>query len=610
MLTLALDADLLPRVVQALGQSPLFAAISPDVLQRVAERGTLLQLEPGETLVSEGTDSDTFAVLLLGELCVLVGPEQVEITKIHPPESVGEMGLLLGQKRTATVTTSARSLLLRFDREAFNVMYERIQGFGMGIARALATRMATASRQIPMPELADAPDPEVASMLPVEFLSRHRVLPMRQEGNRVLLGFVDDPSARVVQLARELLPGMEVVPVRIKGAVFDDALGAHAGVPGWTADPLRDSASTSPSDDVAAKKSSPRLDALLRRMVAEGCSDLHLSGGQRPRWRIDGEMKEIADASILGPSEVRELLLPIMDERATKGFDDDNDVDFAYAIHGVARFRVNVFRDKGGVGSVMRQIPAKILTFEQLNLPPVVARMCDQPKGLVLVTGPTGSGKSTTLAAMVNHINASESVHILTVEDPIEFLHRNIRASISQREIGVDTGDFGSALRSALRQDPDVILVGEMRDHETVDIALKAAETGHLVLSTVHTTDAVKTIGRLLSFFPGDEQQITRQRIAETLKGTISQRLLPKAEGGQAMAMEIMVQTKTVQEFITDASRTSSLKDVIEKGRTTYGMQSFDQHLAELYKTGVIAIDTARAAASNPADFERSLNFE
>ncbi len=353
------------------------------------------------------------------------------------------------------------------------------------------------------------------------------------------------------------------------------------------------------------------MNKVLSYGVQNGASDIHFRPGDPPTFRVGGVLRPIKGDKLL-PTHTRQLALNVIpDSLVQTQIDKLQEYDTSYMLAGVARFRVNVYRQRGSLALVLRVIPSEVPTLEELNLPPIIKTIASNERGLVLVTGSTGSGKSTTLAAMVNHINANDSVHILTVEDPIEFLHKNIRASISQREIGVDTGDFGSALRSALRQDPDVILVGEMRDHETVDIALKAAETGHLVLSTVHTTDAVKTIGRLLSFFPGDEQQIVRQRIAETLKGTISQRLLPKAEGpGQALAMEIMVQTKTVQEFILDSTRTSSLKDVIEKGRNTYGMQSFDQHLAELYKTGVISIDTARAAASNPADFERSLNFE
>ncbi len=293
------------------------------------------------------------------------------------------------------------------------------------------------------------------------------------------------------------------------------------------------------------------------------------------------------------------------------GIDSLQELDSSYAINGVARFRVNIYRQRGSLALVLRVIPTQVPTLEGLQLPPIVKTICGHERGLVLVTGATGSGKTTTLAAMINAINVADAVHILTIEDPIEFVHANIRASISQREIGLDTTDFTTALRAALRQDPDVIFVGEMRDHETVDIALKAAETGHLVLATVHTTDAVKTIGRLLSFYPGDEQNAVRGRLAESLKATLSQRLLPRADGkGMALAMEVMVQTKTTQEYIIDASRTAALKDVIEKSRTTYSMQSFDQHLTELYRANVITLETALAGASNKADFERALNFE
>ena len=228
----------------------------------------------------------------------------------------------------------------------------------------------------------------------------------------------------------------------------------------------------------------------------------------------------------------------------------------------------------------------------------------------MLVTGATGSGKSSTLAAMIDHINRTRADHILTIEDPIEFLHTNRKSSISQREVGPDTQTFTTALRAALRQDPDVILVGEMRDPETIDIALKAAETGHMVYSTVHTTDAAKTIGRLIGVFPAEEQQQVRLRLSDNLKGVISQRLLPRADGkGRAVAAEVMVATKTVQEHIKDPDKTGSLKDVIERGRDQYGMQSFDQHLTELYQKKAITLEVAKSAASNPSDFERALNF-
>jgi twitching motility protein PilT len=353
------------------------------------------------------------------------------------------------------------------------------------------------------------------------------------------------------------------------------------------------------------------LNKLLTYGVQNGASDIHFRPGDPPTYRVSGVLRPIKGDK-LGPAHTREIALNLISEpRAQAGIDSLKEFDGSYSIAGVARFRVNVYRQRGSLALVLRVIPPEVPTLDGLKLPPIINAITSYERGLVLVTGSTGSGKTTTLAAMVNAINMRDSVHILTIEDPIEFIHRNIKASLSQREIGIDTENFAHALRAALRQDPDVILVGEMRDHETVDIALKAAETGHLVLATVHTTDAVKTIGRLLSFFPGDEHQVVRARIAESLRATISQRLLPRADNqGMALAMEIMVQTKTIQEFISDPAKTGNLKDAIEKGRSTYGMQSFDQHLTELYKKKVITLETARAAASNPADFERALNFE
>jgi len=250
-------------------------------------------------------------------------------------------------------------------------------------------------------------------------------------------------------------------------------------------------------------------------------------------------------------------------------------------------------------------------TVDSLGLPPVVKTMAEYERGLVLVTGVTGSGKSSTLAAIVRQINETTRAHILTIEDPIEFLHEDKLSRITQREIGPDTGNFAQALRAALRQDPDVILVGEMRDTETIEIALKAAETGHLVLSTVHTTDAARTIGRLCDAFPADAQEPLRHRLAENLKGTISQRLLPKAQGkGRVVTAEVMVSTDAIREYIVDPERTHEITDYLSKNRDVYGTQSFDQHLSELYKAGSITLDVAKAAASNPSDFERALSFE
>jgi twitching motility protein PilT len=344
--------------------------------------------------------------------------------------------------------------------------------------------------------------------------------------------------------------------------------------------------------------------------VQNGASDIHFRPGDPPIYRFNGVLRPLK-MERLTAEQTREVALQLIAEQEVRErIDSIKEHDASYGLAGVARFRVNIYRQRGSLAIILRIIPATVPSIDGLGLPEVLKTIASQDRGLVLVTGATGSGKSSTLAAMIDHINRNESLHILTIEDPIEFMYKNIKSSISQREIGPDTSSFAIALRSALRQDPDVILVGEMRDTETIDIALKASETGHLVLSTVHTTDASRTISRLVSVFNAEEQTMVRMRLADSLKATISQRLLPKADNkGRAVALEIMVQTKTVQEYIRE-DRANEIKDVIEKGRDTYGTQSFDQHLSQLYKTGVITLDTARSAATNPADFQRALEFE
>jgi twitching motility protein PilT len=350
---------------------------------------------------------------------------------------------------------------------------------------------------------------------------------------------------------------------------------------------------------------------LLAAAVKNGASDIHLKAGAPPALRISGSLLPVKVPALM-PEDTQAIASFILSGNRWKGdIHELRDWDTSYAVEDVGRFRVNIFRQKGNCALVLRAIPFNVPTVESLGLPPVVKSMAEYERGLVLLTGVTGSGKSSTLAAIVRQINETTRAHILTIEDPIEFLHEDKLSRVTQREIGPDTGTFAQALRAALRQDPDVILVGEMRDTETIDIALKASETGHLVLSTVHTTDAAKTIGRLCDAFPADAQEPLRHRLAENLKGTISQRLLPKAEGrGRVVAAEIMVSTEAIKEYITDPERTHEITDYLAKNRDVYGTQSFDQHLSELYKAGAITLDVAKAAASNPSDFERALAFE
>ena len=353
------------------------------------------------------------------------------------------------------------------------------------------------------------------------------------------------------------------------------------------------------------------IDMLLSSGVKYGASDIHFRPGAPPMYRVNGKMLLMKYEKIM-PAQTEELAsLFISPTGKAVDLREIQEYDTSYSIPGLARFRVNVYRQRGSLAIVLRIIPFGIPKIEDLGLPSIIRKIAETERGLVLVTGATGSGKSTTLAAMIDHINQTRPVHILTIEDPIEFLHQSSVATISQREIGPDTKNYVVGLRAALRQDPDVILVGEMRDAESVDIALKAAETGHMVYSTVHTTDAAKTIGRLLAVFPPAEQHAVRIRLADNLKSTISQRILPLPDRkGRCVACEIMISTQTVQELILDPARTAELKDTMEKGRQQYGMQSFDQHLTELYKNGTITLETARQSSTNPGDFERALNFE
>jgi twitching motility protein PilT len=342
----------------------------------------------------------------------------------------------------------------------------------------------------------------------------------------------------------------------------------------------------------------------LRELVEKEGSDLHLKVGSAPLYRVHGELTLDAGCEPLGTSDTEQALRELLaDEHKLEEFDQDHEVDFSYEIEGVARYRVNAFLQRGTISLVCRAIPHKISSIEELSLPDVVRDLAEEERGIVLLTGTTGSGKSTTLAAMIDHINNTMSKHIVTIEDPIEFVHSDKRSAINQREVGMDTASFKRALRRVLRQDPDVILVGEMRDEETVQTALSAAETGHLVLSTIHTVDATESINRMLDFFPPHQHQQARSMIAGTVKGVISQRLVPGADGGRVAVCEILRMTGRVRDMILDPDQTGKLVEVITSGGY-YGMQTFDQALFGHVKAGRVTFEDAMRVASSPHDFK------
>jgi twitching motility protein PilT len=343
--------------------------------------------------------------------------------------------------------------------------------------------------------------------------------------------------------------------------------------------------------------------AAITQMVQRNGSDLLLKVGRPATIRVNGDLVAL-ETQPLKPEELKSLAEQIMTPRQVKEFAEHKEADFAIGVPGVGRFRTNVYQQRGTVAFAFRAIPYEVKTIRELNLPPVLEEIALRPRGLVLVTGVTGSGKSTCLAAMINHVNASRRVNIITIEDPIEFLHRDNLANISQREVGNDTLSFGSALRHVLRQDPDVILIGEIRDMETLDTSLKAADTGHLVFSTLHTTDATQTINRVISFFPPHQHDEVRHLLSTALQAVVSLRLVPRKDAkGRVPAAEVLINTAAVADNIRDLSRQLDIPDLIAEGSIQYGMQSFDQSLFQWYQQGMISYESAIFYATNPSEF-------
>ncbi len=349
----------------------------------------------------------------------------------------------------------------------------------------------------------------------------------------------------------------------------------------------------------------PSIDQLLTIACSKGASDLHIKASSFPFIRINGELQPLVEAQRLSAEDALSMAFSIMNNRQKQRFNENSEIDVAYAVSGLGRFRCNIFQQRGSVGMVLRVIPTTVRSIDELRLPPVIEKVADEQRGLVLVTGTTGSGKSTTLASMIDYINRTRTGHIVTIEDPIEFLHRDKKSYVNQREVDVDTKCFSDALRGALRQDPDVILVGEMRDFETIETALLAAETGHLVLSTLHTLDATETINRIVSVFPPHQQRGVRLQLASVLRAVISMRLVRASETihGRVPAVEVMVATSYIRDCIVQPEKTHLIREAIAQGTSQYGMQTFDQSLFDLYSRSLITLDEAMTGASNPDEF-------
>ncbi len=584
-------------VMAATRGSSVFQSLDDEQLRQAVTQATLLQLEAGESLIRHGEPPGGFFLILEGELRVLMaagaGGDPVEVTRFGRGEMLGMASLLLGRPSEAAMDAVAQSIVVRFEPQFLEAMASQIPLFGLAVARAIAERLSLAVERVSVPE-ADPklePSDEALVLLPHEFMMRHRVVPLAVDGQVATIGCADQPSAELVERIRTHLPAMEVRIVHLDGRRLSEILRTRAG-------------SETP-DHAGPSADSATLERLLRAMATEGASDLHLAGGQRPRWRIDGAIHEIADIPPLGETTALELLGDALEDRNRQEFDATNDTDFALELPGVARFRVNLFRDLGGVGAVLRLIPNTILSLEQLGMPAVVKGFCKLPKGLVLVTGPTGSGKSTTLAAMVDLINRERKEHVVTLEDPVEFVHRSQLSLVNQREVGSHTSSFAAAIRAAMREDPDIILVGEMRDHETVSLALEAANTGHLVLATLHTATAISTIERIVGLFPPGEQNRIQVTLADVIRGVVTQNLLQRIGGGRVAALEILVASPAVSNLIREG-KTHQIPSSMQTGKAA-GNKLLNESLADLVKGGTVEYEEALSKAVDKADLAKRL---
>ncbi|MGK2958905.1 MAG: PilT/PilU family type 4a pilus ATPase [Acidimicrobiales bacterium] len=451
--------------------------------------------------------------------------------------------------------------------------------------------------------------PDLASMIPAELALRHIVVAVDWEGADLVVAMADPNDERAVNAIEEVV-GCAVRPamaIRSELHKVITALYGQAPGTGGSGKSVRKSDGNEGSPETPADfygEEELHLDDLLLRVLDLDGSDLHLAVGCEPSVRVHGELKRLTEFPVMNGSEIRRMVYSVLTQRQREKFEEELELDTSHAIPGHGRFRVNVFLQRDSVGAVLRVIPYEIVPLGDLGLPLSVANMAEYPRGLVLVTGPTGSGKSTTLASLVDLVNRTKPVHIMTVEDPVEFLHHHKKALVNQREVGEDTHSFAEALRRVLRQDPDVILVGEMRDLETIQIAITAAETGHLVFGTLHTQDAPQSIDRMIDVFPAHQQQQVKVQLASSLQGIVTQQLVPKAAGkGRVVAVEVLVATPAVRNLIREG-KTHQIYSSMQSG-SQFGMQTMDQSLANLVMAGSITMQAALDKCSNPADLRR-----
>ena len=626
-----IEGDYRNWILNAFRQTTLFAVLDAATMEQMTQFCRLVELEAGEYLTREGDASENFYVILIGEALVTatdeITGEQLELERIAQHESVGELGMLLQSQRSATVRCTKQTYVVVFDRGGFDYLLDSMPGFARQLSRQLAGRLTAANdrREFPIaaPELVDAVDDELVAALPDALIREQRVFPLKRTDGQVILGFVDPPSRETVAKVRQAFGDAQVELHRLPMRDFErlarrfelleekpaplEAVRVDSRVAPVLRPRPRGSGTGTQTSVVTRVEDLSRIEPLLRRMIQTGASDLHLSAMQRPRWRIDGDMYEIADFGVLGDQEVLDLVGGLIPDAAWADFETHSDCDFAFSVEDLARFRTNVFRDDNGASAVLRLVPMHVPTMEQLGLPKAARQFCSMNQGLVLVCGPTGSGKSTTLAAMIDHINNTRRSHIITIEDPIEFRHESKVAMVTQREVGKNTTSFQRGLRASLREDPDIILVGELRDRATMSLALETALTGHLVLSTMHTSTAIGTIDRVIEMFPHDQHDQVRSTLADSLKGVVNQQLLKRTGGGRIAAFECLVGTGAVGNCIRQG-KTHQIQTVMTTNKKE-GHRMLNQDLQELVHSNAVEPMEALLRAPDKKDLRARLGL-
>lgn len=613
MQELPLQAHHRTVALESLQQSPLFGGLQPQDHETILSHGKLFSYEADETIIEEGQPSDSFFVLVQGSAAVRVAlptvQQAIEVSRINAPQVFGEMGLLLRHARTATVVAIDELKVLRFHHRAFDLMLNSIKGFTIQLCVTLARRLAKTSHRLPPTEESSLPeiDQALLKQFPVPFVIRHRVLPLKLVKNVLTLGCVEEPGKPVIQMVLRLFPGVQLYPQRITSEKFDQILrsnglfehaesGSSEALSGTYANAsLSQESLTPPASDEERQAALSRLLPLLRRMVAEGASELYLSALDKPRWRIGDELYVVEDQEPMAPLAPFFLLSALIPAPRLTQFEEHHAIDFSCTVDELSRFRVHLFRSEKGVNAVLRAIPLSPPHPKQLQLPSALRRVTKCEDGLVLFAGPPGSGKTTTLSALLEVINHHRSMHIITLEDPIEYIHTNQRALFHQREVGSHTRGLRESLEGILRNLPDLLVVSDIRDHEVLSLVLEASRGGCLVFASMAVRGAVRAVSHLVEMFPAELQHQARHTLSKVLRCVVSQELCQGIHGGRVAAFEYLA----VDEATASVIRQGEPAELIGLLDGSPDNLAMPVHLAQLVKAGQISEDEAYAHTVN-----------